>query len=166
MEGLANGSQGLHIEALRKAARGRQLLGMDAKQWAWIVLHAVLFTLLCKTDTYLSARLHGALDWRHLSGYDSVYDTSYMLGAVGIISVAGVMYRDLYASDPGWVQPGSKVDVPTRPLCQYCMVRPPMRSRHCFLSGACVVKFDHYCDLLSTPIGDLNHEVDITSQPS
>ena len=32
---------------------------MDAKQWAWIVLHAVLFTLLCKTDTYLSARLRG-----------------------------------------------------------------------------------------------------------
>lgn len=65
-----------------------------------------------------------------------------MLGAIGIISVAGVMYRDLYASDPGWVQPGSKMDVPMRPLCQYCMVRPPMRSRHCFLSGkgaeACV----------------------------
>jgi hypothetical protein len=77
----------------------------------------------------------GALDWRHFSGYDSVYDISYMVGAVGIISVAGVMYRDLYASDPGWVQPGSKMDVPTRPLCQYCMVRPPMRSRHCFLSG-------------------------------
>jgi hypothetical protein len=95
MEGLANGSHGLHIEvrscpdahmtgcqycrlnwcaldhhsdvrdthfapqALRKAARGRQLLGMDAKQWTWIVLHAVLFTLLCKTDTYLSGRLLG-----------------------------------------------------------------------------------------------------------
>ena len=77
----------------------------------------------------------GALDWRHFSGYDSIYDISYMLGAIGIIGVAGVMYRNLYASDPGWVQPGSKMDVPTRPLCQYCMVRPPMRSRHCFLSG-------------------------------
>lgn len=163
-----------------------------------------------------------------------------MLGAIGIISVAGIMYRDLYASDPGWVQPGSKMDIPTRPLCQYCMVRPPMRSRHCFLSGegtilcttlgaihagavheafkgcaaadivssrafqgrawssstitvvslhagvgwqklesfqgvvddsssACAVQclltasLWLHADLLSTPIGDLNHEVDITT---
>jgi hypothetical protein len=77
----------------------------------------------------------GALDWRQFSGYDSIYDISYTLGAISIVGVAGVMYRNLYASDPGWVQPGSKMDVPTRPLCQYCMVRPPMRSRHCFLSG-------------------------------
>lgn len=153
LQGTANGSYAAQVQALRMAARGTRLLGLDMKQWSWMILHALLFSMLCYWDTYLSARLRGALDWQHFSWYD----TLYMLGAVGTVLTAGAMYASLYASDPGWVQPGTRMEAPNRPMCQYCMVRPPLRSRHCFLSGQCVVAFDHYCDLLSTPVGDLNH---------
>lgn len=143
----------VRLRALAISVRGPRLLGIDNKQLAWILLHSVLFSLLCYWDTQFTISLKGALDWQHFSWYD----TLYMAGAVGSIAVTGLLYRSLYASDPGWVRPGSHFEAPDRPACQYCGVRPPLRSRHCFITGQCVVKYDHLCDLLSTPIGELNH---------
>ncbi len=49
----------LSLQALIQAARGPQLLGLDKKQWAWLLLHSFLFALLCYWDTYLTVRLKG-----------------------------------------------------------------------------------------------------------
>lgn len=73
----------------------------------------------------------GALDFAHFS----LYDTLYMAGALGAVAATGQLYHSLYASDPGWVLAGGRAEAPSRPMCQYCGVRPPLRSRHCFLTG-------------------------------
>jgi len=38
--------------------------------------------------------------------------------------------------------------------CQHCGFSVPLRSRHCLQTGQCVHKFDHFCYLLSTSIGE------------
>jgi len=83
-------------------------------------------------------------------------------GTLAALCIAtGVLYSRVYASDPGWVTddvaPHESGSQKTAPPCQYCGVRPPLRSRHCLNTGQCVRKFDHYCHLLSTAVGDLNH---------
>lgn len=42
---------------------------------------------------------------------------------------------ELASSCPGWVVAGADLEDPDRPHCQNCGVRPPLRSRHCFVSG-------------------------------
>jgi len=38
-------------------------------------------------------------------------------------------------------------------LCNVCKTERPLRSKHCYVCGRCVYKFDHHCSLLSTCIG-------------
>ncbi|KAK9867830.1 hypothetical protein WJX84_008366 [Apatococcus fuscideae] len=76
-----------------------------------------------------------------------------------LMSILWWLYWSLYQSNPGFVTLGSG-DVPSQGLqrqCPYCRCAPPLRSRHDHQTGRCVVKFDHFCSMLQTPIGDLNH---------
>jgi len=38
-------------------------------------------------------------------------------------------------------------------VCNICKTGRPLRSKHCYVCGRCVYKFDHHCSLLSTCIG-------------
>ncbi len=43
-------------------------MGCDRKQLAWIILHSVLFALLCAWDTHFTARLRGApVVWKRMA---------------------------------------------------------------------------------------------------
>jgi len=143
----------VRIAALHRAALGAKQFGLHRKQWAMVLLHVILVCDLLYWDTYLQVTFKGALDWRHFS----LHDTLYTAAAFGVCILSAYLHSNLYGSDPGWVTPGGPLEDPERSPCQYCGVRAPLRSRHCFVSGQCVVAFDHYCDLLSTPIGTLNH---------
>lgn len=140
-------------QAMEQAKRRSKLLGLYPLQWVMIILHAVLLTDLLFWDTYLQAMLKGALDFHH----PPWHDTLYIVSAFGACFLAAALHTNLYCSDPGWVVAGVDLEDPSRPHCQHCGVQPPLRSRHCFISGQCVASFDHYCDLLATPIGVRNH---------
>ena len=47
-------------------------------------------------------------------------------------------------------------------FCQTCMIRRPLRSKHCRKLGFCIDRFDHFCFWINRPIGFGNHRVFFT----
>lgn len=43
------------------------------------------------------------------------------------------------------------------PLCHTCHVARPLRSKHCRVSGKCVLMFDHYCPFVDNTVGLYNY---------
>lgn len=146
-------TQGRLNLAMEQVTLGGRFLGLYRLQWVVILLHVLLLADLLFWDTYLQTMLKGAFDFKRLSWHDTVYTVS----AFGVCFLAATLHGNLFRSDPGWVLAGSDLEEADGPQCQYCGVRAPLRSRHCFISGRCVAAFDHYCDLLATPVGVRNH---------
>jgi hypothetical protein len=44
-------------------------------------------------------------------------------------------------------------------LCETCRVWQPLRAHHSAHTGTCIVRFDHFCSLMRTPIGCANHRL-------
>uniref|UniRef100_A0A8B9Q6X0 Palmitoyltransferase n=1 Tax=Apteryx owenii TaxID=8824 RepID=A0A8B9Q6X0_APTOW len=75
--------------------------------------------------------------------------------------------------DPGFVQPEEEVQagkteeqsMVTPPVpsnikvrrCGYCMVKQPMRAKHCQLCQHCVRRYDHHCPWIENCVGEKNH---------
>ncbi|KAI3643530.1 hypothetical protein MP228_013085 [Amoeboaphelidium protococcarum] len=47
-------------------------------------------------------------------------------------------------------------DVPRR-WCGLCQVHQPIRTKHCYTCGQCVLRFDHHCQFTGMCIGQNNH---------
>ncbi|XP_068087441.1 palmitoyltransferase ZDHHC12 isoform X2 [Hyperolius riggenbachi] len=43
--------------------------------------------------------------------------------------------------------------------CGYCLLKQPMRSRHCKSCNRCVRKYDHHCPWIGNCVGEKNHRV-------
>ncbi|XP_048821955.1 palmitoyltransferase ZDHHC12 isoform X3 [Lagopus muta] len=41
--------------------------------------------------------------------------------------------------------------------CGYCMVKQPMRAKHCQLCQHCVRRYDHHCPWIENCVGEKNH---------
>ncbi|CAF0849764.1 unnamed protein product [Rotaria sp. Silwood1] len=53
-----------------------------------------------------------------------------------------------FARDPRWTLDH---------FCVTCLIRRPLRSKHCPVDGSCIVKFDHHCNWLNACIGGRNY---------
>jgi hypothetical protein len=54
-----------------------------------------------------------------------------------------------YAERPGSISPEQ--------LCSTCLLRRPLRSKHCSGCDRCISKFDHHCEWLNCCVGEKNH---------
>uniref|UniRef100_A0A8D0L9D5 Palmitoyltransferase n=1 Tax=Sphenodon punctatus TaxID=8508 RepID=A0A8D0L9D5_SPHPU len=43
--------------------------------------------------------------------------------------------------------------------CGYCMLKQPMRAKHCQLCQHCVRRYDHHCPWIENCVGERNHPV-------
>ncbi|NXR11654.1 ZDH12 palmitoyltransferase, partial [Semnornis frantzii] len=86
-----------------------------------------------------------------------------------------LLYLRVSLMDPGFVKPeGAEAgkheaqgvvlpqvpsgipDIPTQ-RCGYCLLKQPMRARHCQLCQHCVRRYDHHCPWLENCVGERNH---------
>ncbi|NXU83867.1 ZDH12 palmitoyltransferase, partial [Xiphorhynchus elegans] len=58
---------------------------------------------------------------------------------------------------------GQSLGIPQAPgavklrRCGYCLVKQPMRARHCQLCQHCVRRYDHHCPWIENCVGERNH---------
>ncbi|XP_020650479.3 palmitoyltransferase ZDHHC12 isoform X3 [Pogona vitticeps] len=93
---------------------------------------------------------------------------------VTLIFFSTVLYFAVSLMDPGYVeqdQDGEKGStreeqksmlspaVPTLRLrrCGYCMLKQPMRAKHCQTCQHCIRRYDHHCPWVKNCIGERNH---------
>jgi len=77
------------------------------------------------------------------------------------------LYYKLVFSNPGYIPThGSEwkefvsaleKDEPLPQFCLTCMVRKPLRAKHCRSCGHCVARFDHHCPWINNCVGVYNH---------
>lgn len=121
----------------------------------WATVHLGHLVTLYATETRLTALLTaGFLPSR-------TWSRTHAESLIICASLAALLtlYYLLYASNPGWLTTNSSVTQcgAGAGVCAFCGVPPSNRSHHSKNTGQCVHKFDHFCWLLSTDVGDANH---------
>ncbi|XP_018420838.1 PREDICTED: probable palmitoyltransferase ZDHHC12 [Nanorana parkeri] len=97
-----------------------------------------------------------------------------LLFVVAVLCSVG-LYFAVSLMDPGYVLSdreektfSAPAEQETSPLtsstvrsrrCGYCLLKQPMRARHCKSCNHCVRRFDHHCPWIENCVGEKNHRV-------
>uniref|UniRef100_A0A8C9EWF5 Palmitoyltransferase n=1 Tax=Pavo cristatus TaxID=9049 RepID=A0A8C9EWF5_PAVCR len=90
---------------------------------------------------------------------------------VALLGCSVLLYFRVSLMDPGFVTAEEEADkseeqcmvIPQASSsvkmrrCGYCMVKQPMRAKHCQLCQHCVRRYDHHCPWIENCVGEKNH---------
>ncbi|NXY83303.1 ZDH12 palmitoyltransferase, partial [Alcedo cyanopectus] len=90
-----------------------------------------------------------------------------------LVSCSVLLYFKVSLMDPGFVKPEEELEADRNaeqgwvmtqdpsPVkmrrCGYCLVKQPMRAKHCQQCQRCVRRYDHHCPWIGNCVGERNH---------